>query len=199
MKSSGKLDSRPALAICVVPDEVFENCRPNSIIPLSKRSDAGRSRDERSFLEQTIVDRETGQQGMFDDFEDEAVTAVRETLETFEESRSYSPDFRRQLKGRLMGLDLPVQIIKESTLRIHAEGASRRKRRKPAVRPAVEFRHGYLLQVRREAMENALGSRRRLLRWLGLQTRRKQAYGMLRRSRCLLDSGDGVVFVGEFS
>ena len=67
----------------------------------------------------------------------------------------------------------------------HAEGASRRKRRKPAVRPAVEFRHGYLLQVRREAMENALGSRRRLLRWLGLQTRRKQAYGMLRSTDVL--------------
>ncbi|MBN9368575.1 MAG: hypothetical protein J0H59_16295 [Comamonadaceae bacterium] len=193
----GKLDSRPALAICVVPDEVFENCRPNSIIPLSKRSDAGRSRYERSFLEQAIVDRDTGQQGMFDDFEDAAVTAVRETLETFEESRSYSPDFRRQLKGRLMGLDLPVQIIKESTLHITPKVRLGEKGENPLSDRLWNF--GTAIYYKCGAKPWKTPWAREGVCYVGL------AYKLAenKRTACcaaqmFLDSGDGVVFVGEF-
>ena len=41
-----------------------------------------------------------------------------EGMDSFAAARSYSPDFRRQLKGRMMAHELPVQIIKESTLHI---------------------------------------------------------------------------------
>lgn len=116
----GKLDSRPALAICIVPDEVFDNCRPNSTVSRAKRSDDGRSKDEVAFLKKALTSRDSGQGGLFEE-EDPHVTAVLESMDAFEEARGYSPDFRRQLKGRLMGHELPVQIIKESTLLITAQ------------------------------------------------------------------------------
>ena len=47
-----KLDARPALAICVVPDEVYENCRPQSHIPVAERSDVARSKAEEKVLQQ---------------------------------------------------------------------------------------------------------------------------------------------------
>ena len=112
-----KLDTRPALAICIVPDEVYENCRPKASVASAKRSDEGRSKVEVNFLKKAIDDRNNGQSRMFDD-EDPTVAAALEEMDAFEESRGLSSDFRRQLKGRMMGHELPVQVIKESTLRI---------------------------------------------------------------------------------
>lgn len=45
-----KLDAKPALAICIVPDEVYENCHPNSSVALDERSDIQRTRKEKMFL-----------------------------------------------------------------------------------------------------------------------------------------------------
>ncbi len=119
MDRLSKLDSRPALVVCVVPDEVYENCRPKSSVALSQRSDAARTRQEEKFLRKAINDRNTGQVRMFDD-EDPIVSEALEEIEEFEAARGLSPDFRRQLKARMMAHELPVQIIKESTLRIVA-------------------------------------------------------------------------------
>ena len=112
-----KLDVRPALAVCVVPDEVSENCRPKSSVAFAERSDAARTKVEVKFLKRAIEDRDSGQSRMFDD-EDPLVTTALEEMDEFEEARGLSPDFRRQLKARMMAHELPVQIIKESTLRM---------------------------------------------------------------------------------
>jgi len=88
----GKLDARAALAVCVVPDEVHENCRPKSSVAIAKRSDTARSRQEEKFLKHAIDDRNSGQARMFDD-EDPAVLAVLEEMDEFEEARGFHPTF----------------------------------------------------------------------------------------------------------
>lgn len=54
-----KLDSRPALAVCIVPDHVYNNCRPKSYV--SEPSDLPRSKLERKSLGADLEDRRTGQ------------------------------------------------------------------------------------------------------------------------------------------
>jgi hypothetical protein len=175
-----RLDSRPALAICIVPDEVFENCRPNSTVLRGKRSDDGRSKDEVAFLKQAIADRESRQGGLFE-AEDPAVTAVLEGIDAFEEARGYSPDFRRQLKGRMMGHELPVQIIKESTLLITPQVRNGEKGTNPLSDRLWNFSTAIFYKCGAKPWKTPWGARWRLLRWFGLQAGREQAHRLLCR------------------
>jgi len=88
-----KLDYQVGVAICVIPDEVWKNCRPQSKI--AEPSDNGISASTRR-------SRKAGQLEFFDDFNPEQY--------------HYAPDFRRQLKARTMQYDIALQIIRESTL-----------------------------------------------------------------------------------
>lgn len=74
-----KLDTRPALAICVVPDGVYDNCRPKSAVSKSEQSEPPRSKAEVNFLKTAIKDRDSGQVRMFDD-EDPFAQEVLEDL-----------------------------------------------------------------------------------------------------------------------
>ena len=89
----------------------------NSSVAFADRSDVARPKAEVRFLKKAINDRTSGQSRMFDE-EDPSVVATLEQMDEFAEARGLSPDFRRQLKGRMMEHELPVQIIRESTLRI---------------------------------------------------------------------------------
>lgn len=192
----GKLDSRPALAICIVPDEVFDNCRPNSTVSRAKRSDEPRSKDEVAFLKRALTNRDSGQGGLFED-DDPHVTAVLEGMEAFEEARGYSPDFRRQLKGRMMGHELPVQIIKESTLLITAQVRNGEKGTNPLSDRLWNFGTAIFYKCGAKPWKTPWA--REGVCYVGL------AYKLAEdeRTACcaaqmFLDSGDGVVFVGEF-
>lgn len=99
-----KLDMKPAVAICIIPDEVWTNCRSESSI--AKPSDPRQSRQEKQ-------SRRAGQMDFFVSFDPQQY--------------ELAPDFRRQLKARAMAFDLPVQIIRESTLR-RSDSVSRRER-----------------------------------------------------------------------
>lgn len=191
-----KLDARPALAICVVPDEVYENCRPNSSVAFAKRSDAARTKVEVTFIKQAIEDRNSGQARMFDD-EDPSVAAALEEMDEFEEARGLSPDFRRQLKARMMAHELPVQIIKESTLRITPQV----RNGEPGTNPLSDrlWNFGTAIFYKCGAKPWKTPWAREGVCYVGL------AYKLTEdgRNACcaaqmFLDSGDGVVFVGEF-
>jgi len=191
-----KLDVRPALAICVVPDEVYENCRPNSTVTFAKRSDAARTKDEVRFLQQAISDRDTGQSRMFDD-EDACVAAALEAIDEFELSRGLSTDFRRQLKARMMAHELPVQIIKESTLRVTPQVRNGERGTNPLSDRLWNF--GTAVYYKCGAKPWKTPWAREGVCYVGL------AYKLTEdgRNACcaaqmFLDSGDGVVFVGDF-
>jgi len=191
-----KLDTRPALAICVVPDEVYENCRPNSSVAFAERSDTTRTRADMKFLKMAIDDRNCGQTRLFDD-EDPNITAALETIDEFEEARGLSPDFRRQLKARMMAYELPVQIVKESTLRI----TSQVRNGEPGTNPLSDrlWNFGTAVFYKCGSKPWKTPWAREGVCYVGL------AYKLTEdgRNACcaaqmFLDSGDGVVFVGEF-
>lgn len=191
-----KLDARPALAVCVVPDEVYENCRPNSSVSLAERSDAGRTKEELKFLWQAIDDRQSGQSRMFDD-SDSSVSTALEQIGEFENARGLSPDFRRQLKGRMMAHDLPVQIVKESTLRITSQVRNGEPGTNPLSDRLWNFSTAAYYKCGAKPWKTPWA--REGVCYVGI------AYKLTEdgRNACcaaqlFLDSGDGVVFIGEF-
>jgi hypothetical protein len=191
-----KLDARPALAVCVVPDEVYEHCRPNSSVAFEERSAPTRTKNEEKFIAQTILDRKHGQARMFDE-DDEAVTETLDDLDDFEQARGYSPDFRRQVKGRMMAHELPVQIIKESTLRITPKVRMGEKGENPLSDRLWNF--GTAVYYKCGAKPWKTPWAREGVCYVGL------AYKLTddgRNACCaaqmFLDSGDGLVFIGEF-
>lgn len=192
----GKLDSRPAIAICIVPDEVYENCRPASSVPPNERSDTARSAREIKFIQQALGDRDCGQGRMFDS-DDQASAQALEHLDEFAEARGLSPDFRRQIKARMMAHELPVQIIKESTLRITAQV----RNGEPGTNPLSDrlWNFGTAVYYKCGSKPWKTPWARDGVCYVGLAYKLSES----RRTACcaaqmFLDSGDGVVFVGEF-
>jgi hypothetical protein len=186
------LDTKPALAICIVPDEVYDHCKPESYVPASERSDEPKTSAERNFIKKVLKDREVGQDRLFDDA-DAHTDGLTQNLERFD----LSPDFRRQIKARLMAYDLPVQIIRESTLRVTPEV----RQGLPKVNP---------LSDRLWNFSTALFYKCGMKPWKTPWAREGVCYVGLaykvaadNKTACcaaqmFLDSGDGVVFVGEF-
>ncbi len=95
LKKASKLDENIGVAICVIPKEIWQNCRPESHVtePIGH-----------GVSSKTIQSRKAGQIDLFDDYD----------------PRPYhlSSDFRRQLKARSMEYGIPLQILRESTLRL---------------------------------------------------------------------------------
>lgn len=98
MKAVKLSGAPPRFFVVVVPDFVFANCRAVSWFP------GGHGH--------RISKREQRLRALMLDF-----------FETYEpEQYAWSLDFRYQLKARAMELEAPVQIIRESTLRLAAAG-----------------------------------------------------------------------------
>lgn len=160
-----KLDNRPAIVICVVPDEVYKNCRPESRVlnPSDKSLDDAKARKKKS-----------------------------------EKNKSdLAPDFRRQLKALVMSFDLPVQIIRESTLRLSDINPFGKRGLTP-----VSDRMWNLctcLYYKTGGKPWRLNSARFGVSYVGIAFRKTPDKT---RSACcvaqmFLDSGDGIVFLGD--
>lgn len=189
MEKVNKLDAMPGLAICVVPDAVYDNCRPQSYV--QDRSDIAKSREERTYLKSLLKDRQVGQVRILDD---ETLHDPGKNLEQY----GLSPDFRRQLKSRIMRYDIPVQIIRESTLTI----TDNVRDGEPGVNP---------LSDRMWNFSTALFYKCGLKPWKTPWAREGVcyvglAYKQVQQSKntaccaaqMFLDSGDGIVFIGDF-
>lgn len=196
LRGTAKMDQRPTLAICVVPDDVYDNCRPKSTVAVAERSDQPRTKREVELLQGTIREQSAGQTRLFDE-EDPKVIAALVQLEDFKTARGLSPDFRRQLKARMMGHDLPVQIVKESTLDV----ATKVARGEPGTNPLSDRLWNFATAVYYKCGAKPWKTpwARDGVCYVGL------AYKLTEdgRNACcaaqmFLDSGDGVVFVGEF-
>jgi hypothetical protein len=180
-----KLDATPAVAVCIVPDDVYTNCRPKSHV--AEPSDLQKTVNERDFLAAALEDRRSGQ--MRFDFADGPPDL---------EQYGMSPDFRRQLKARVMRYGRPIQIVRESTLRVSDEvrrglkGANPLSDRLWNMGTALFYKCGRKPWITPWAREGVC--------YIGLAYRRDERDS---RTACcaaqmFLDSGDGIVFVGEF-
>ncbi len=191
MQQIEKLDAKPAVAICVVPDEVYQNCRPKSSV--KEISDVRRSADQREFLRDVLKDHQVGQGRMFDD-QDSGLGEAPRGLEQY----GLSPDFRRQLKARMMAHELPVQIILESTLKITEQV----RFGQPGTNPLSDrlWNLGTALFYKMGLKPWKTPWARDGVCYIGLAYRRvdRGKGTACCAAQMFLDSGDGIVFVGEF-
>lgn len=177
IKELTERDERLGVLICVVPDEVWKLCRTESRLD----STFGKSPSKRELR----IRRE--QRDIFGDWEPE--------------DYEMSADFRRQLKAKAMTHGVPLQIIKQSTLntddRLSNEiGISSLHDRAWNLSTAIYYKAGgkpWRLSTAREGVC-----------YIGLAFRRDPHAGdrdsptACCAAQMFLDSGDGIVFRGEF-
>lgn len=165
------------VVVCVVPDVVYANCRP-----LSRVKDAlgdNVSRQERQA-------RRKGQSDFFDAYDPEMYR--------------YSVDFRRQLKARAMPLGVPVQIVRESTLRLVSTVDRGARPLTPLCDRAWNLTNTLFYKAGGKPWR--LTTARDGVCYLGVAFKRTSAEATSNTACCaaqmFLDSGDGIVFMGEY-
>lgn len=175
-----KRDESFNVIICVVPEEVFRNCRPKSrpddmwgYRPKKKRMDAFKK----------------GQVTLDEDFSD------KEHWST--DKYSMSPDFRRQIKARALKYNVPIQIVRETTLSLENRGDETRELtclsdRAWNLSTALYYKSG--------GKPWKLASAREGVCYIGISFRRTEDVD--NRTACcaaqmFLDSGDGIIFLGD--
>lgn len=167
-------DERFALIVCVVPDEVWEACRPES------RVEHGTGRKP------TRQERE--------------VRRMQPTLFGAYQPEQYelSVDFRRQLKARAMEFPVPIQLVRESTVGTGPAASARQ------LSPASDCAWNFLTTFYYKAGGKPwrLAGARPGVCYIGLAFRRSEVSRDMRTACCaaqmFLDTGDGVVFRGQF-
>lgn len=163
--------------VCVVPDIVYQNCRPQSIVT----EGVGYSISARIGRE-----RGSGQLDLLDPYNPQIYT--------------YSPDFRRQIKARAMAYDIPIQIIRESTLRLTPKTDIRQRGLTTLSDRAWNL--GVALYYKAGGKPWRLKSAREGVCYIGIAYRRKDSTSKSQTACCaaqmFLDSGDGIVFMGEY-
>ena len=174
IRRAHKLDERPRVAVCVVPDEVWLNCRPQSHVkdPLG----IGLSAKHKQA-------RKAGQTAMFDTFDPDQYW--------------HSPDFRRQLKARSMKFDIPIQIIRETTLRLSNE--TKRGQRELTTLSDRMWNLGATLYYKCGGKPWRLVTAREGVCYIGIAFRRTDdGKTACCAAQMFLNTGDGVVFLGEY-
>jgi hypothetical protein len=168
-----KRDDQLGVIVCVVPDVVYANCRP--------RSHVARGRGYRP-RQGTINQRKKGQGDMFDPY----------PLEMYQ----YSVDFRRQIKARSMKFGIPIQIVQESTL--SPDGKDTGRRLTPLSDRAWNL--GVGLYYKAGGKPWKLASARDGVCYIGISYRLQdpKSNSACCAAQMFLDSGDGIVFMGEF-
>ena len=175
LQSQSERDERVQVAVCVVPDFVFENCRPESRV--ADRVGTALNKRERDA-------KKAGQTSLFDSI-DPLIYQMSE-------------DFRRQLKARVMDLDLPVQIVRESTFALFESPERGARRLTPMSDRAWNL--GVALYYKAGAKPWRIKTARRGVCYVGLAYRRQGKSGNTAccAAQLFVDSGDGVVFRGRF-
>lgn len=169
-------DEAFGLIICVVPDEVYVNCRPLSRV--SDGEGVALSRQER--------ETRRHQADLFGAYEPEEY--------------DFSVDFRRQLKARVMEFNIPIQIIRQSTLLLREAERDDARSLTPLSDRAWNLSTVFYYKAGGKPWR--LSTAREGVCYVGLAFRRSERNTDPRTACCaaqmFLDSGDGVVFRGEF-
>lgn len=184
IKSLKRKEEKIDVAVCVVPEDVFRFCRMKSVLKLEEEEQPGFAQDHEdpNRIEYSY---------------DQGLVEEQDTSAT-----EYSPDFRRQIKARLMGLGIPfpIQILRETTLRpgdefeIGDRGLTPLSDREWNISAAFYYKAG--------GKPWRLGTARQGVCYVGLVYKRTPEFQESRTACCaaqmFLDSGDGVVFRSQF-
>lgn len=168
------LDYTVDVAICIIPEEVWKNCRPKSKIAKPSDDKLPASLKRR---------RKTGQTEFWDDFD----------LEQYH----YAPDFRRQLKARTMQYDIALQIIRESTL-VKTDEDPLTKRRLTTLSDRM-WNLSTALYYKAGGKPWRLNSAREGVCYIGIAYKlgEEKTDSACCAAQMFLDTGDGIVFLGD--
>ena len=170
--------------ICVVPEVVYKNCRVKSRVnseatqPLTKEQSRARQKQRRARL--------LGYKDISD---------LGASIEPYR----FSPDFRRQIKARAMKFDPPIQIIRETTLRLNEKRQFGERLLTPLSDRAWNI--GTTLYYKGGGRPWKLATSRDGVCYVGVVFHRAPGGSDDRFAACaaqmFLDDGDGVVLRGE--
>lgn len=181
LDAAAQRDEELGLVFCVIPDEVHQHCRPKSTVSPDVRTAPRPSVRERKH-------RMAGQGGLFDAFDPMQYR--------------YSVDFRRQLKARAMAYGLPLQLLLESTLRLPGDDSDDGPRRDLTPLSDRAWNVTTTAYYKAGGKPWRLASARDGVCYIGLAFRRTESKADERSACCaaqmFLDTGDGVVFKGEY-
>lgn len=175
IRKTEKKEEPFGVLVCVVPDFVWKNCRPESYVPGAIGE--GVSKKERAL-------RAGGQPDFFDPYDPEIY--------------AYSVDFRRQLKARSMEYGIPIQIIRERRLEVDP----RNRPRFQSPPSDVAWNLLTTMYYKSGGKPWRLAGAREGVCYIGIVFRRTDPTLANQTACCaglmFLDSGDGVVFLGEY-
>lgn len=162
--------------VCVVPEEIWQNCRPLSHPTDAIGSNISRKeRQMRSLGQLSLVDNSGSEYRM-------------------------STDFRRQIKARSMEFRVPIQIVRASTLRV--DNDSSEQRRGLTCLSDRAWNLSTALYYKAGGKPWRLATAREGVSYVGLAFRRADTSIRGRTAVCaaqmFIDSGDGIVFLGEY-
>ncbi len=173
-------DERFGVLFCIVPEEVWVLCRPKSKVRPDRRTAAPLSAKGRALIF-------AGQQDFLD--------------ATVQERFQYSVDFRRQLKARVMEYEVPIQIVRETTLRLSDENVNPNER---TLTPLSDRAWNLCATAYYKAGGKPwqLATARPGVCYIGLAFRRAERPQRGTTAVCaaqmFLETGDGIVFKGEY-
>jgi len=173
IRAAKKSDQPFHFFVVVVPDFIFATCRP-----LSRVQDGYGHR---------VNKREQRMRSEMGDF-----------FEAYEpEQYSHSLDFRRQIKARVMELETPIQIVRESTLRLTPGKAQFGMRQlTPLSDRAWNIATAFYYKAGRKPWK--LGGVRDGVCYVGVSFKNTEtAHNACSAAQMFLNDGDGVVFLGD--
>lgn len=169
-----KLDQHIGVVICVIPDFVYENCRPKSKV----KDGVGKKRSKKmikSSKAKQLDFMSTIDPGIYD----------------------HSVDFRRQLKARALEIGIPIQLIRESTLRPNDENELGKRGLTPLSDRAWNLSNAIYYKCGGKPWK--LSSLREGVCYVGITFKRTDDKNTACcAAQMFLDSGDGIVFLGEY-
>ena len=173
VRAAKKSDEPFRFFVIVVPDFVFTNCRPLS------RFQGGYGH--------RVGSREQHIRSQMEDF-----------FESYEMAQySYSVDFRRQIKARVMELEIPIQIIRESTLRL-AAAEQRFGVRQLTPLSDRAWNLSTALYYKAGGKPWKLGGVRDGVCYVGVSFKNTETtHNACSAAQMFLNDGDGVVFLGD--
>lgn len=169
-----KHDDVTNVIVCIVPDIIYENCRPQSHV----REGTG---ENISTKERNI--RAKGQTGLYVEYDPAHY--------------QYSVDFRRQIKARAMQYQIPIQIVRESTLRLTPLNDDEEGRGLTALSDRA-WNLSVALYYKSGGKPWRLASAREGVCYIGIAYRLAGKRSACCAAQMFLDTGDGVVFMGEY-
>lgn len=180
LKIARQKDEHFSLFFCVIPEVVYQNCRPQSQVRKQDRSRPALSSEEQRR-------RKSGQPDLLGEYPSDMYM--------------YSVDFHRQLKARSLKYSIPLQLVRETTLRPTDEPGGWGGKRRLTPHSDRAWNLTTTAYYKAGGKPWRLATAREGVCYVGLAFRQTERDTDSRSACCaaqmFLDTGDGVVFKGQ--